>query len=128
MVSTSLVNTQIEDGEKIVRQLDTDEFAVDAALWFFDTQKEKWILYIASPLVGSIGPRKSYDKLRESLDRMENKLKTPALEISLIKPEHDILQTLKLVIKTGPEISRIRFTGNVINGIPIEDALIYRLG
>ncbi len=54
MVSTTLVDTQIEDGEKILRQLDADRFNVDSALWFFESEKEKWIFLIATPLVKSI--------------------------------------------------------------------------
>ena len=127
MVSTTLVDTQIEDGEEIVRQLNADRFNVDSALWFFDTQKEKWILFIATPLVNSIGPKKSYAKIRESLDNLVKPLQTATLEVALIKPDHDILRLLKSALRVGPEIARIRFTGHVINGTLIEDALIYKL-
>jgi hypothetical protein len=50
------------------------------------------------------------------------------LEMSLVKREDFIVTLLKKALKTDPGISRIRFTGNVINGTLIEDALIYRLG
>ena len=127
MVSTTLVDTQIEDGEKILRQLDADRFDVDSALWFFDTQKEKWTLFIATPLVNSIGPKESYSKIKESLDKLVNTLQTATLDLALIKPDHDLLRLLKSALRVGPEIARIRFTGNVINGTLIEDALIYKL-
>jgi len=127
MVSTTLVDTQIEDGERILRQLDSDRFNVDSALWLFDTQKEKWILLIATPLVNSVGPKKSYAKIKKSLDKLATPLKTAALEVALIKPDHDLLRLLKSVVRVEPKIARMRFTGNVINGKLIEDALIYRL-
>ncbi len=127
MVSTTLVETQIEDGEKIVRQLDADRFNVDSALWFFDTQKDKWILLIATPLINSIGPKESYAKIKKSIDKLVDELKTVTLDVSLIKPDNDLLRILKSALRVGPEIAHIRFTGNVINGTLIEDALIYRL-
>ena len=128
MVNPTLVDTQIEDGEIILRQLDADRFKVVSALWFFDTQKEKWILLIATPLVKTVGPRESYVKMKKSLDKLVQRLDTATLAVSLIKPEHDLLRALKSALRVGPGISRIRFTNNVINGKLIEDALVYKLG
>lgn len=128
MVNTTLVDTQIEDGERILRQLDADRFKVVSALWFFDTQKEKWILLIATPLVKTVGPRESYAKMKKSLDKLVQRLDTATLDVTLIKPEHDLLRALKSALRVGPGISRIRFTSTVINGKLIEDALVYRLG
>lgn len=125
MVSTTLVDTQIKDGEKILRQLDADRFNVDSALWFFETEKEKWVLLIATPLVNSIGPKKSYAKIKKSIDKLA--LESTTLEVGLIKPDHDLLRVLKSALRVGPEIARVRFTNSVINGMLIEDALIYKL-
>lgn len=130
MANPTLVETQIEDGERIVRQLDADEFDVDSAFWIFNPDKEKWVFVIASSLVSEIGPKLSYSKLRDSLDRLQHpeRIRSQFLEMSLIKTDHFLVRTLKKAIRTGPGISRIRFSGNVINGTKVEDALIYRLG
>ena len=125
MVSTTLVDTQIEDGEKILRQLDADRFNVDSALWFFESEKEKWIFLIATPLVKSIGPKNAYAKIKKSLDNV--KPKSTTLEVALIKPDHDLLRVLKSAFKVVPKFAHMRLTNNVINGTLIEDALIYRL-
>ncbi len=128
MVIPTLVESQIIDGEQIVEQLDRDDFGVDSAFWIFDSDKEKWVLVIATSLVRDIGPKASYDRLRSSLDQLPDSIGSRIFETSLVKPEDFIVGLLKKALKTGPGISRIRFTGNVINGIRIEDALIYRLG
>jgi hypothetical protein len=47
--------------------------------------------------------------------------------ISLVSPNDDLVKLLKAAIKTGPGVSNIRFTGNVINNVFIEDAYIYRV-
>lgn len=127
MVDATLVDAQIDDGEDIIRQLDSDRFGVDSALWFFDTDKEKWMFLIATQLVNTIGPKEAYARIKESLDNLDKPLSSPTLDITLIKPDVDLLQILKSAVKVGPGISRMRFTGNVINGKLIEDALIYRL-
>lgn len=128
MVSPALVDTQIDDGEQIVKQLDEEGFDVDSAFWIFDPDKEKWVFVIATSLVAEIGPKKSYDKLRTSLEKLPQSIKSQLLEMSLVKREEFIVTLLKKALQTGPGISRTRFTGNVINGTYIEDALIYRLG
>ena len=131
MVSQVLVDTQIDDGERIIKQLDKDGFDVDSAFWIFDPDKEKWVFVIATSLVAEIGPKKSYGKLRNSLDKLSEKIesiRSQMLEMSLVKPEDFMVTLLKKALDTGPGISRIRFTGNVINGTRIEDALVYRLG
>ncbi|NIV68021.1 hypothetical protein GWN43_04130 [Candidatus Bathyarchaeota archaeon] len=48
-------------------------------------------------------------------------------QISVISTEHDLVKLLRAAIHTGPGISGIRFTGNVINGVFIDDAYIYRM-
>ena len=48
-------------------------------------------------------------------------------DIAVSKPKNPLLKLLKIAIKTGPAISGIRFTNNVINGQLIKDAHIYRL-
>ena len=128
MVSPALVDTQIDDGERIIEQLDEDGFEVDSAFWIFKSDREKWDFVIATSLVAQIGPKKSYDRLRSSLDKLPESIKSQMLEMSLVKPEDFIVTLLKKALRTSPGISRIRFTGNVINGTLIEDVLIYRLG
>ncbi|HIJ43179.1 MAG: hypothetical protein QF511_06685 [Rhodospirillales bacterium] len=128
MAGPALVDTQIDDGERIIKQLDEDGFDVDSAFWIFNPDKEKWVFVIATSLVAQIGPKKSYDRLRSSLDKLPESIKSQMLEMSLVKREDFIVTLLKKALKTDPGISRIRFTGNVINGTLIEDALIYRLG
>jgi hypothetical protein len=46
--------------------------------------------------------------------------------IGVLDAEADLVRLLKAAVGTGPGISRIRFSKNVINGHFIDDALIYR--
>ena len=87
MVSTALVETQIEDGARLIAQLDHDEFGVDSAFWSLDHDTEKWVLVIATDLVTQIGPKKSYDRLRESLDKLPEKIASQMMfKATLVKP------------------------------------------
>ena len=127
MVAAPLVESQIKDGEAILKQLDRDRFGVEAALWLYDTEREGWFLIIAAKRVSKDGPRASYAKFRESLDAMEEKIKTEKLQVSLVEPKYPLLNLLRTAIQVESDFASIRFTNNTINGHLIEDALIYRL-
>jgi hypothetical protein len=50
----------------------------------------------------------------------------PLSSIGVLDANDDLVRLLKAAIRTGPGLSRIRFSRNVINGHFIDDALIYR--
>jgi hypothetical protein len=47
-------------------------------------------------------------------------------DISIISTDNALAKLIKSAIHTGKEIAGIRFTGNVVNGVLIDDAFIYR--
>jgi hypothetical protein len=48
-------------------------------------------------------------------------------DITVLDSNDSLIKLLKVAMKTGTGMHNMRFTGNVINGIPIEDTYIYRL-
>ena len=130
MVEAVLVRAQIEDGERIVRQLDDDRFPVDSALWYYEREREAWLLLISTRLVSEIGPKESYERIKRSLDKLHGQFESEKLAISLIKPNHKILEILRSKKTFGNiegGISRIQIGSTASNGTPIEGALLYRL-
>ena len=87
----------------------------------------EWRLHFASPDVSTRGPRDFYDKIRLAIDALGPKAASVSLSvIGVLDAEADLVRLLKLAIRTGPGVSRIRFSRNVIDGHFIDDALIYR--
>lgn len=52
--------------------------------------------------------------------------RVPLSVIGLMDTNHQLVQTLGIALRTGPGVSRVRFSKNVVNGHFIDDALIYR--
>jgi len=126
MDKTVLVDSDINDGMRLIQKLDLTDFSVVAALWFYYSDVFEWRLTIASWYLDKNGPKKAYGFLQTLL--MDFDIPSISLEnITLISPEHDLIKLLSLTIQTGPQLSKIRFTRNVINGQLIEDAYIYRI-
>ena len=69
-----------------------------------------------------------YKQIQKAISKLKNEVTELSLEdVALAKPQAPIVEVMKTAIKTGPGISGIRFSQNVINGVLIEDAYIYRL-
>ena len=124
MVASPLVDPYIEDGRKLVERLDGEGLSPEAALWFYLSESHEWRLILALKQVDELGPRETYKRIQRVLDA------EPSLSlrnVSVVSPDDDTIQLLRRAIRTSGGISSIRFTGNAIDGIFIEDALIYRL-
>jgi len=129
MAAPELVEQDIKDGETLVRRLDRDDFAVTAAFWYYRPEDETWKLIIGSDVVGTEGPREAYRRLGKSIKRIRKsgpkKFALDSFRVELVKPDTPLPSLLRKAIK-APRIQRIRFSRNTINGVYVEDALIYR--
>ncbi len=60
-------------------------------------------------------------------EELKDELEIGLADVVVTDPDNSLLRPMNGAIGTGPGLSRIRFSQNVINGTLIEDALIYRL-
>jgi hypothetical protein len=128
MVKSNLTKEMMDAGAALILKLDESGIQPEAALWLYYPDRQTWKLVIAQAKVGSEGPKKLYSQIQEIMG--EEPEGTPQLsldDVTLSKPDAPIIMLLRMAIRTGPGISKIRFTDNVIDGTVIEDAYIYRL-
>ena len=127
MVTAALVDSKIEAGRWLVELLDESNFPVNAALWFLREESGSWRLVLATPLFDSFGSRETYRRLQQVLrDSSDGAPAFGVNEIQVVSPEDELIRLLRTTVKVGPGLSGIRFTGNTINGVYVEDAYIYR--
>lgn len=127
MDKATLVEKDIKDGKSLIEALDRSEFLLSGALWFYFSKAEEWRLLLVTPSVDSIGPRQSYKVIQSVIEDFPPSFGISIINISVRSPKDILIQLLRTAIRTGPEISEIRFSRNTINNVFIEDALIYRL-
>lgn len=122
-----MVTPDITEGRTLLELLDAAQLGVDAAYWLLLPNGE-WRLFLHAPFVDSLGTKAAYRKL---LDALRNSSLESALSprtISLVTTSDPTLRLLRSAVTTeGKGIHTIRFTGNVINGVYVEDAILYRL-
>jgi len=127
MVKNTLVEVDIIDGRKILEMLDKTDLNISCAFWYYLTDIEEWRLIFSTINIETDGPKKTYGKIQKVLNKSKEKFSIPLEAITLISPKHQLIGLLKMFINTGPGISGARLTGNIINGILIKDAYIYRI-
>lgn len=128
MVEASLTPQLVEEGAALIQALDAADMSPDAAFWFYMPDIKAWKLVLAEIKVGSQGPREIYKQIQRVLSSLSKEARALALEdIALAKPDAPVVSVLRKAVRTGPGISGIRFSQNIIDGVLIEDAYIYRL-
>ncbi|MCU0831577.1 MAG: hypothetical protein MUC58_08700, partial [Rhizobiaceae bacterium] len=105
-------------------------FGVVAALWFYYGEVDRWRLIVAFD--GLKSDLENKYKLAADIIHHVNIEKTiyyPILDLSRVRIVHKsdpLIQGLNQIIQyTG--VGKMAFSANLVNGIYVEDALIYRM-
>ena len=127
VVKEILTDAMVSAGAELTRKLDETRWPVFASLWFYIPEGMQWKLLLASPRVASDGPKKSYETVQAALEGTPAAKAVLSLsDIAVTDPNNPLIMLLRAAVGTGPTISGIRFSKNVINGQFIEDAYIFR--
>jgi hypothetical protein len=128
LVGDQLTEDMITAGEQIVLALDRLNVIVKGAFWLRLPDQHIWRFVIASPEVRTLGPKAVYRKVAAALKRIPSHIGTIGTnDITVLEDNNQLVHLLRALVTTGPGISRIRMTRNVVNGQVIEDALLYRM-
>ncbi len=128
VVKEYLSSEMITAGVELTRRLDDARFIVSASLWFYLPEANAWRFIIGSPEVRTNGPRQAYRKVQTVILKMsDDQPKISLKDVSVVDSNDSLISLLRGAIGTDGGMSNIRFTHNVINGVLIEDAYIYRI-
>lgn len=128
LVKESISRDMISAGERLARYLVNSEIPIDALLWIYVPESNAWRFLVASPEVKINGPKSVYQKIRSSIEQMPGDEERVAWDDIVVVDSNDpLIKLLRQAITTGQAISGIRFSRNIVNGVLIEDAYIYKL-
>ena len=126
MAAAVLVDSDVEMGRELLRILDETKFPVTAAAWIFFPDIEEWRLVIRTPKAEK-NLQQALLELAVSLDeRGDLRRRLDLSRVRLVPPKDKMLAAMGSVVRVEGT-SNIRFARNVINGVVVDDALIYRL-
>jgi hypothetical protein len=126
MDNAALVDIDIAAGDRVLHILDAAGFKADVALWLYSSEFEEWRLVIATPLFDLEGAKQAYVRLLSALQASEPELAT-SVTITLVSPKDDLVRGLRRTFGSTKSVHGMRLGGNVVNGVFIERAYVYRI-
>lgn len=129
MAKDSLVEPEIKAGEELLKALDRAGLGVRTAFWYYLPNAEQWRLIVASPVVDKGGPTAAYVQVQHVLEKLTSQVRDalPLSEISVVSPGSELPRLISAAVRTSPDSSSpMRFKANTVNGVYIDDAIVYR--
>jgi hypothetical protein len=127
MAKETLLDRDISAGAKLIRALDGRGIAITAGMWFFYPDLGDWKLLLVSPQLTEEHLPAAYTKISEAISGDSEIAESLSIsDVKVLTNKDPMIRMLRGVIRTDRGISTIRMTSNLINGIYVEDALIYR--
>src|SRR6266545_1064572 len=105
-----LVDSQIDDGQRLVQQLVLDGFEVTVSFWVKTSEEGLWHLYIASPSVDEEKLGDAYRKVYASLSRIPGSWVSPS-DIKLVNDKNLIAKDAAEVRDRYPARVPTRYQG-----------------
>ena len=128
MATATLVNYELEEGQRLIDALKAGGISGDSALWIYSSEKEKWQLMLTSNLYDRQGPLKAYDEILSVFRQVQPELKIDWTALVAVSPKHELIQSLRELQKVwNLDLSGRRMTNNMMNNMLIEDAYIYQI-
>ena len=121
----------IPAAKRLIEELDKTEFEVVMASWLYNREDDEWKLVIASPFIDKNGALAGYKFVRETLDQIpqdpeESLRPLTTLDIVLRGSKDRFTKEFRKRVEVGrdeyPKMVRL----NPIEGVPIDDAYVYR--
>lgn len=126
MVEDTLVDTKIAKGARFLDALDATGVPVDAALWFYFPESDKWRLVIATPIEEERGPLAAYGAFEEAAESLDPPVEFGPGEVRAASRNDPIIKALWGFGVPPSQLVGKRFGGPYINGVEFQGAYLYR--
>jgi hypothetical protein len=120
-----LVDEKYDEGRRLVEELDKQGKKYPIILWTNDPEKNDWVLLFGISKLKEIGAKKIFTIIQSTIK--EHNINISLNSVTLIDTTNQFCKDLKAMIRTGYQIGRISFFGNIINGRRLPDSIIYRV-
>lgn len=136
MAQDTVVDDQIEAGDRLTRALADDGFTVRIAFWAKPVEDGRWYIYLASPAVDEQGPAVAYRSVHDTL-RRDKSIQLDPFDVKVVGMDDSMTVAALAVVapriadspfavrnpKPYPGITH--FGGDVLGGVVVEGVTIY---
>jgi len=122
----TLVESQIDDAEKLIARLAENGVVVAAACWMKESDGGLWYLYLVTPLVTEEeGKRPAYMRINAVIRAMPHPLHIDPFQIKVVGLSSSVAQTIFDFQRRQAGRLPAWFQGASLGGVSIEAAYIY---
>lgn len=125
LLKEPLEDAMIREGEAITSKLEELGVPLTASFWLYTSERNEWMLTIASPMITSEGPRAVLNMVGKALEAL-NLSNTCFNHISVIWPNEPVVRALSTLNPDRVHAHSKRFNG-VLDRYYIDDAYLYRI-
>jgi len=125
MDKTTLVDEKIEDGKLLLDRLVEAGVVVTAACWTLESNKGRWYLYIATPVVEEQGIRTASDRIFAAVKHMPHPFEGGPFQIKAIGPHEPVAKAILDLPRRHPSRSPFRPDASKLGELSIEGAYLY---
>jgi hypothetical protein len=127
MAQATLVEMQINEGQRLIDRLAQNGIAVTAAAWVKESESGDWYLYLATPLVGEDGAtRPAYRRVNAVIREMQKEgFGLDLFEKKVIGPHDPIAKDMVANRGGRPGGPPTPFRGSRLGDLALEEAYIY---
>jgi hypothetical protein len=127
MDQTALVDEQIEDGKRLLERLAEAGFAVTAAGWVKESERDRWYLYLVSPLVEEQGIRTAYGRIHPLVRQMPQPFEVGPFDVKAVGPREPMAEAILDLHRRQRGRSPLRYGSFPFAHLNIEGVYLYPL-
>jgi hypothetical protein len=125
MDQTTLVDEQIADGKRLLDRFREAGFPVTIAGWIWASERGRWHLYVASPVVEDEGIGAAYLRIHALVRQMPQPFSIGPFDVKAIRPKAPLAEAMLDLHRRHPGRSFFPFGGSQFGGVEVEGVYIY---
>ena len=127
LVKEPLTHEMIAAGEELMRVLEAANIELSALFWLYTVEAGQWRLTLATPLVDTLGPKKTYATVRNALSSASSAIQgLDLLSVTAVSPNERLVRALASVSGlANSSLATKRLPRSYLNGIYVDDIYIY---
>ncbi len=117
----------VEAGASLLKALDSSEEEPDTAFWLWFRDVGDWRLVLGGGRFIRYGSKIAHSRIHRLLAESTHFDPLTIAQIGVAKRDARVVRILRSAVQTGPGIHGVRIHDNVLNGVRIRRAYIYRV-
>jgi hypothetical protein len=129
MDKTILVESDREEGERLLRELDLAGIPVPGAMWYFNPFSEAWRYIVSTPLADTDGPAAVYRKIQTIRSNSVPPISIPIDSIGVVGEKDELVMDFRVFAGTPgkPYVGGTSLQKSAIGDVFVEDSYVYRM-